>query len=183
MKKYNELKTEIILDFYLDEICKFWGVEKSDVMKRSNKREFADIRATATYLAKKQFSKATLKSISNYFGLKNHATVLHSIRKIENLKNCVLEIRRTLEHCEKMNFVDAILKSNGFEKVNIDCYSKEVNSILDIEITSGGLQNCVFRFTGYNFYEIKNIDIFDALIIAKNINSNPLGTIINSLKN
>ena len=184
MKKYSQLKADIILDFYLDEICKFRNYKKSDVLKKGRKREYADVRAIATYLIKKQYSKIGLREIANFFNLENHATVLHSVTKIETLKNQVAEIRQALEHCEKLNFDGELLKSHGFKKVDTVCFSKKVNDILDIQLDMNELQNCTFRFTGhYSFYEIKNIDIFDAIIISKNINSNPLGVLINSLKN
>ena len=184
MKKYSQLKADIILDFYLDEICKFRNYKKFDVLKKGRKREYEDIRHTAIFLAKNQFPKMVLKDVSNFFGLKEHSTIVHCLIKIENLKNQDWDIKRTLEHCEKLDFDSELLKSHGFEKVDTVCFSKKVNDILDIQLDMNELRNYTFRFTGhYSFYEIKNIDIFDAIIISKNINANPLGTLINSLKN
>ena len=67
MKKYSQLKADIILDFYLDEICKFRNYKKSDVLKKGRKREYEDIRHIAIFLAKKQFPKMVLKEVSNFF--------------------------------------------------------------------------------------------------------------------
>ena len=184
MKKYNELKAEIVLDFYIDEICKFQDVKKTDVLSKNRKREFADIRAMAAYFAKTKFPDLKSKSISEYFKLKGHAAALHSVNKIEVLKNSVAKIRITLEHCESLDFVDGVLQSNGFDR---DClgYKKEMtwkHLIIDfVDMKTGG-DACNFGCGGGMFFYIKNINIFDALIIAKNIDSNPLGTIINSLK-
>ncbi len=186
MKKYNQLKADIILDFYLDEICKFRNYKKSDVLKKGRKREYTDVRAIATYLAKKQFSKIGLREIAKYFNLKNHPTVLYSISKIENLKNQDWDIKRTLEHCEKLDFASELLKSQEFVEIDKCCFSKRYAfKISDVEIlkTSENKWMCSLEFFYNEPFFIEDIDIFDAIIIAKNIDSNPLGTIINSLKN
>ena len=180
MKKYNQLKAGIILDFYLDEICKFRDYKKSDVLKKGRKREHTDVRAIATYLIKKQFSKIGLREIANFFNLKNHATVLHSVTKIENLKNQDWDIKRTLEHCEKLDFVSAILENNGFSELEEFWFGKRVSfAYFHICTDEDNPINCTIECDKLH---ITDIDIFDAIIISKNIDSNPLGTLINSLK-
>jgi hypothetical protein len=183
MKNYKQLKADIILDFYIDEICKFREVKKTDVLKKSREREFADIRAMASYLAKKQVPKIGLREMANYFGLKNHATALYSVVKIENLKPQDWDIQRTLEHCEKLDFVEQILLNNGFIKLSEYRFSKaidEKNLVVSI-LSKGTLISC--SHAGNHYFHIGEVDIFDAIIIGKNINSNPLGVLINSLKN
>ena len=184
MKKYNQLKANIILDFYMDEICKFRKYKKSDVLKKGRKREYADVRKMVAYLAKKQCPKITLGEISVYLGLKNHATALYSINTVANLKNQDWDIKRTLEHCEKLDFTDGVLLNHGFAQVEAGSWSIRVfNKILDIENCANDKFLCDFRCSGGKQFFINNIDIFDALIITKNIDSNPLGILINSLKN
>ena len=78
--------------------------KKSDVLKKGRKREYEDIRHIAIFLAKKQFPKMVLKEVSNFFGLEGHSTIVHCLIKIENLKNQDWDIKRTLEHCEKIGF-------------------------------------------------------------------------------
>ena len=41
----------------------------------------------------------------------------------------------------------------------------------------------VLNFFNTGPFFIEDIDVFDAIIISKNINANPLGFLINSLKN
>jgi hypothetical protein len=184
MKNYKQLKADIILDFYIDEICKFRELKKSDILKKCRKREFADIRSIASYLAKKQVPKIGLREMANYFGLKNHATALYSVAKIEILKTQDWDIQRTLEYCEKLDFVQGVLVSNGFAQVDADCYSLRVfNKILDVENYTNDSFLCDFRCSGGKQFYIHNIDIFDAIIITQNIDRNPLGSLINSLKN
>jgi hypothetical protein len=182
MKKYNQLKADIILDFYLDEICKFRNYKKSDVLKKGRKREYTDVRAIATYLAKKQFSKIGLREIANYFNLKNHATALYSVTKIENLKNQDWDIKRTLEHCDKLDFVEAILINNGLVKVDDGIFSQRISTnLFDVHLFKNNDYACDISY--YNHFYVNMADVFDAVIILQNIDSNPIGTLINSLKN
>lgn len=182
MKNYKQLKADIVLNFYLDEICKFREVKKSDVLKKGRKREFADIRAMATYLAKKQVLKIGLREMANYFGFKNHTTALYSVTKIENLKTQDWDIRRTLEYCEKLDFVEQILLNNGFIKLSEYRFSKGIDE-KNLEISIISKETLICDIAGNYYFNIDSVDIFDAIIIGENINSNPLGILINSFKN
>ena len=184
MKKYSQLKADIILDFYLDEICKFRNYKKSDVLKKGRKREYEDIRHIAIFLAKKQFPKMVLKEVSNFFGLEGHSTIVHCLIKIENLKNQDWDIKRTLEHCEKLDFDSELLKSYGFAKENRYWFATtEFSNVVAVSKTSENKYMCSLEFFNTGPFFIEDIDVFDAIIISKNINANPLGFLINSLKN
>lgn len=182
MKKYNQLKADIILDFYLDVICEKLQVKKENVMRKLKDRELADIRAMACFMTKEMFSKVKLKHIAEHFGQK-HSTVLHAINKVKDLKGLDVEITETVNYCQNLDFVEAILKSYGFEQMDHDH-----NHFFKYHECSGytiGLDDC--QSIGCTYVDdniiIRDIDIFDAIIISKNINSNPLGVLINSLKN
>ena len=176
MSNYNKMKTEMMLNFYADEICLFLNVPKKDIFLKRKYRHLADIRAMICYLTKRQLPEAVLLNIADYFK-QTHATVIHSIKKIENLKKSDAKIKRTIEHCEKLNFVEAILENNGFEKIGDNYFAKRPEGILMLKD-----EKTYFSIDGYSFHKIQDVDIFDTIIIAKNIDSNPLGTIINSLK-
>ena len=63
----------------------------------------------------------------------NHATALYSINTVANLKNQDWDIKRTLEHCEKLDFTDGVLLNHGFAQVEAGSWSIRVfNKILDI---------------------------------------------------
>ena len=176
MKKYNQLKTELLLDFYIDVICEKLQVKKKNVMRKSNYRELADIRAMACYMTKEIFPEAKLKHIAGYFG-QAHSTVLHSIKKVKDLKGLDVNITETVNYCQWLNFVEATLKSNGFEKMGDNYFAKKPEGILMLKD-----EKTYFSIDGYAFHRIQDVDIFDTIIISKNINSNPLGVLINSLK-
>ena len=143
MVDYNKIKTELLLNFYADEICWFLDVPKKDIFLKQKKRDLADIRAMICYLTKKQYPKAVLQHIAEYFE-QTHATVLHSIEKIENLKNIDTKIKITIEHCESVSFRESIFLKNLVAKRAV---------MLDVDTFSGGGGIDVFFTKILNYYE------------------------------
>ena len=100
----NKIKTELLLNFYADEICWFLDVPKKNIFLKRKFRDLTDIRAMICYLVKKQYPEVILQNIADYFG-QRHTTVIHSIKKIEDLKNLDAKIKRTVEHCENLKLL------------------------------------------------------------------------------
>ncbi len=143
MGDYNRIKTELLLNFYADEICWFLDVPKKDIFLKRRLRDLADIRAMVCYLVKKQYPKAVLQHIAEYFG-QTHATVICSIKKIEDLRNLDKKIKRTIEHCEKLNFRESIFLKNLVAKSAV---------MLDVDMFSGGEGIDAFFAKILNYYE------------------------------
>ena len=143
MGDYNRIKTELLINFYADEICWFLDVSKKDIFLKRKDRHLADIRAMICYLTKKQYSKAVLQHIAEYFG-QTHATVLHSIDKIEDLRNLDAKIKHTIEHCENVSFRESIFLKNLVVKSAV---------MLDVDMFSGGGGIDVFFTKILNYYE------------------------------
>lgn len=180
MKQYNKIKTDFILDFYIDELCEFMNVKKNQVKQKVKFRELADVRAIACFLTKKKFPKAKIWDIANFFG-QTHSTVLHSIKKIDELKIFNVNIKRTLEYCENLDFEKKILEKNGFTYLGDEIFSQRLNeNLYNVYLNESNPEKCCISCLDH-FY-IDNIDIFDVIIISQNIDNNPLGFLINSLK-
>ena len=69
------------------------------------KREVVEARQTAMYFIKENFPLLTLEKIGNMFSGKDHATVLHAIRCVENVKdkefnNLVEKVRIEIEYLD-----------------------------------------------------------------------------------
>lgn len=64
--------------------CEYFDIKISDLKSNSRLREFARPRQIAMYLTKKLTNK-NLPEIGKEFGGKNHATVIHAIKKTEDL--------------------------------------------------------------------------------------------------
>ena len=62
----------------------FYNIKISDLTSKSRSRNVARPRQIAMYLAK-NFTTESFPKIGKEFGGKNHATVIHSVKLVENL--------------------------------------------------------------------------------------------------
>jgi chromosomal replication initiator protein len=72
---------EIIQKF----VAEYYQLKLSDLKSRNNSKSIATPRQVAMYLCK-QLTGASLPEIGKSFGGKHHSTVIHSIKKIEDLR-------------------------------------------------------------------------------------------------
>jgi chromosomal replication initiator protein len=72
-----------------------YGLRAQDLKMRSNSKVIAFPRQVAMFLVK-QLTSASLPEIGKQFGGKHHTTVLHSINKIESLRQTDKELNRTI---------------------------------------------------------------------------------------
>lgn len=70
------------IDSILQAVAKYYGLKLSEFKSESRVRSIALPRQVAMYLIRK-YTPLNLKEIANYFGGKDHSTVLHAIKKIE----------------------------------------------------------------------------------------------------
>ena len=74
--------TEISIDNIVDLTCRYFQVEQREVFSRSRRREVAMARQVAMYLAK-QHTDRSLADIGKAIGNRDHATVIHAVKLIE----------------------------------------------------------------------------------------------------
>jgi chromosomal replication initiator protein len=67
-------------------VADYYQLKLGDLKARSNSKSIAMPRQVAMYLCK-SLTQASLPEIGRAFGGKHHSTVLHSIRKVEGLRN------------------------------------------------------------------------------------------------
>jgi chromosomal replication initiator protein len=72
-----------------------FGMRAQDLKIRSNSKVIAFPRQVAMFLVK-QLTAASLPEIGRQFGGKHHTTVLHSIHKIENLRQVDKDLNKTI---------------------------------------------------------------------------------------
>ncbi|MCJ7813248.1 chromosomal replication initiator protein DnaA, partial [bacterium] len=77
-------KHDILIEEIQKEICLYFGIPDDLLRGKSRKKEIAYARQIAMYLSKK-LTRYSLKSIGLHFGGRDHTTVIHAIRTIENL--------------------------------------------------------------------------------------------------
>jgi len=83
-------------------VCKFYNIEKDDLLGKARKRELVLPRQIAIYLIREQTNKS-LPEIGKIFGGKDHTTILHAQKKIESsvlsdgsLKSDIEQIRQNV---------------------------------------------------------------------------------------
>ena len=66
-------------------VSDYYGLKTTELKSRNNSKSVAMPRQVAMYLCK-TLTSASLPEIGKSFGGKHHSTVIHSIRKVENLR-------------------------------------------------------------------------------------------------
>lgn len=81
----SEVSREITLDAITEQVCRTYQLSSEMLMDKSRKPNVAFPRQVAMYLANLLIPALSLKDIAEYFNRKDHTTVLHAKRMIENL--------------------------------------------------------------------------------------------------
>ncbi len=85
----------ITIDSIIREVAERFNLQPSQIKQRTNARKIAYPRQIAMYLAK-ELTPASLPEIGRAFGGKHHTTVLHSVQKIDRLRQKDPDLNRTL---------------------------------------------------------------------------------------
>jgi chromosomal replication initiator protein len=76
---------KISVESILRKVAEHFNLQPAQLKQKSNTRQIAYPRQVAMYLVK-ELTRASLPEIGRYFGGKHHTTVLHSVQKIEALR-------------------------------------------------------------------------------------------------
>lgn len=86
----------LTIDSIVDKVCYYYGVDKADLKGKRKNKKIADARQICTYLIYEMLV-IPFTSIGEYFGGRDHTTMLYSKNKIENLiltdKNIASQIK------------------------------------------------------------------------------------------
>lgn len=89
----------------MDKIChtvaKYYGMESSELMERTRKREVLEPRQIAMFFMA-QINNLTYKAIGEYFLGYNHATIMHSISKVLDLTETDNQYKSDVEQIQKL---------------------------------------------------------------------------------
>lgn len=95
----KDKKKEITIDIIIKEVSVYFSMKISDLKSTKRIKSIMGPRQIAIYLARK-LTNNSLVSIGEKFGGKDHATVIHSIRKIEDEIKVKKELKETVEKIE-----------------------------------------------------------------------------------
>lgn len=77
-------------------VAEYFSMKVADLKARNNSRRVAQPRQLAMFLSK-ELTQNSLSEIGKEFGGKHHTTVLHAVRKVEELREQDPQLRATLE--------------------------------------------------------------------------------------
>ena len=91
---------EVTIDYIQKVVCDYLELPVDAIQQTSRKREIVQARQLSMYFAKK-ITKSSLAVIGAQCGNKDHATVLHACKQIENLRQTDRYMRTMVEELEK----------------------------------------------------------------------------------
>ena len=83
-----------------DVVCEYFSLSVDAISTKSRKREVVQARQIAMYLSK-QLTKSSLSSIGNTIGQRDHATVLHACKIVNDLMDCDKSFRSSVREIEE----------------------------------------------------------------------------------
>ena len=95
----KEKKKEINIDLIIKEVASYFSVKVSDIKSEKRVRSIMVPRQVAIYLSRK-LTDYSLVGIGEKFGGKDHATIIHSIKKVENTIKTKKELKTAVERIE-----------------------------------------------------------------------------------
>jgi chromosomal replication initiator protein len=91
---------EISIDYIQKVVCDYFNISLEIINSKTRKREIVQARQLAMFFAKKH-TKASLATIGLHCGNKDHATVLHACRTVNNLIDTDKQFRIYVEELDK----------------------------------------------------------------------------------
>ena len=91
---------EISIDYIQKVVCDYFDLPLEAINSKTRKREIVQARQLAMYFAKKH-TKSSLATIGLHCGNKDHATVLHACRTVNNLIDTDKQFRIYVEELDK----------------------------------------------------------------------------------
>ena len=91
---------EISIDYIQKIVCDYFGLPLEAINSKTRKREIVQARQLAMYFSKK-LTKSSLATIGMHCGNKDHATVLHACRTVNNLIETDKQFRNYVEELDK----------------------------------------------------------------------------------
>ena len=99
--KYVKSTTrEISIDYIQKIVCDYFGIPVDQINSKTRKREIVQVRQLSMFFAKKM-TNSSLSTIGQHCGNKDHATVLHACRTINNLIDTDPKFKANVDEIEK----------------------------------------------------------------------------------
>ncbi|XCF05524.1 chromosomal replication initiator protein DnaA [Tamlana crocina] len=99
-KFVKNTKREVSIDYIQKVVSDYFQMDVDTLQSKTRKRHIVQARQLAMFFAKK-FTKASLASIGSQIGKRDHATVLHACKTVDNLSSTDKQFRKYVEDITK----------------------------------------------------------------------------------
>ena len=99
-KFVKNTKREVSIDYIQKVVSDYFQMDIDTLQSKTRKRHIVQARQLAMFFAKK-FTKASLASIGSQIGKRDHATVLHACKTVDNLSSTDKQFRKYVEDIHK----------------------------------------------------------------------------------
>ena len=99
-KLIKNTKREISIDYIQKVVCNYFNIAVDQLQSKTRKREIVQARQVAMFFSK-SLTKASLANIGSQIGGKDHATVLHACKTVNNLLETDKRFRLQVDEIEK----------------------------------------------------------------------------------
>ena len=99
-KLIKNTKKEISIDYIQKVVCSYYNIGLELLQSRTRKREIVQARQVAMFFSK-SMTKSSLATIGTHIGGKDHATVLHACKTVNNLIETDKRFRIQIDEIEK----------------------------------------------------------------------------------
>jgi len=99
-KLIKSTKREISIDYIQKVVCNYYNIGLEQLQSKTRKREIVQARQVAMFFSK-SLTKSSLATIGSQIGGKDHATVLHACKTVNNLIETDKRFRLQVDEIEK----------------------------------------------------------------------------------
>lgn len=99
-KFVKNTKREVSIDYIQKVVSDYFEMDVATLQSKTRKRHIVQARQLAMFFAKK-FTKASLASIGSQIGKRDHATVLHACKTVDNLGETDKQFRKYIDDLTK----------------------------------------------------------------------------------
>ena len=99
-KLVKSTRKEISIDYIQKIVCEYFGLPSDVLQTKTRKREIVQARQIAMYFSK-GLTKSSLSTIGSIIGGKDHATVLHACKTVNNLMDTDKRFKSQIEDIER----------------------------------------------------------------------------------
>ena len=91
----EQVNRDLSIEDVVRKVVEITGINESNIVGKSRKKEFVEARQTAMFLCRSLLD-TSLSSVGMYFGGRDHTTVMHAIKTIEQKKTEKTKVNQTI---------------------------------------------------------------------------------------